>query len=119
MHEIEAYDGTALAYTISAGDIVSTHTVTLGNIYTIKYVAENAVGLSQDSDLLYVALASKPLKPEPPTFDLSQSTRYSIYLTWLEGVSTDIPVTGYRLYSDRGLPGNSFLVYDGSGITQV
>lgn len=40
-------------------------------------------------------------------------------LTWVEGTSEDIPVTGYKLYSDLGFPGNSYLIYDGSGITQV
>ena len=40
-------------------------------------------------------------------------------LTWEEGISVDIPITGYRLYSDRGLAGNQFLIYDGDGFTQV
>ena len=117
MHEITTYDGEALSYTILAGDIVGSHTIALGNIYTIKYVAENAVGLSQDSDLLYVALASKPVQPNPPTFDAERSTRTQIALLWEEGVSIDIPVTGYLLYSDKGLPGNQFLIYDGNGST--
>jgi hypothetical protein len=40
-------------------------------------------------------------------------------LQWTEGTSQDIPVTGYRIYSDKGLPGNSVLVYDGDGTTQI
>lgn len=28
-------------------------------------------------------------------------------------------MTGYQLYSDRGLPGNQFLIYDGDGATQI
>ena len=119
MNEITAYDGTSLSHTIAEGDIVASHTIALGNIYTIKYVAENAVGLSQDSDLLYVALASKPDQPNAPTFDAERSTRTQIVLLWEEGVSIDIPVTGYLLYSDRGLPGNQFLIYDGDGSTQI
>ena len=119
MNEITAYDGTSLAYTINQGDIVASHTMTIGNVYTIKYVAENAVGQSPDSDLLYVALASKPDKPNPPTFDSQRSTRTQIVLLWQEGVSVDIPITGYRIYSDKGLPGNQFLIYDGEGITQI
>ena len=75
MHEITAYDGQAATYTISAGDVVGTHTMTLGKIYTIKYVAENSVGLSLDSDQLYVALARKPNKPAQLTFDQERSTR--------------------------------------------
>ena len=39
-------------------------------------------------------------------------------VNWSQGTSADIPVTGYRLYSDNGLPGNSFLIYDGEGRTQ-
>lgn len=119
MNEITDYNGIDLSYTISQGDVVASHIVSLGNIYTIKYVAENAVGLSQDSDLLYVALASMPEQPDPPTFDADRSTRTKIVLLWQEGVSVDIPVTGYRLYSDKGLPGNQFLIYDGDGSTQV
>ena len=75
MHKIVAYDGTASTYTIQAGDVVGTHTITLGNIYIFKYVAENAVGLSPDSSLLYVALARKPNKPSALTFDNEISTR--------------------------------------------
>ena len=117
MHEIATYDGLSAAYTILAGDLVDTHTIRLGNMYTLKYVAENSVGLSQDSSLLYVSLARKPNKPAPPTFDSKRSTRTQIVLQWTEGVSVDIPVTGYRIYSDKGLPGNQFLIYDGDGIT--
>jgi len=30
----------------------------------------------------------------------------------------DIEVTGYQLFSDNGLPGNMFLIYDGTQNTQ-
>ena len=75
MNEITDYNGSALSYVIKAGDVVGTHTVTIGRIYTVKYVAENAVGHSQDSELLYVALASRPQKPDAPTFDIKRSTQ--------------------------------------------
>jgi hypothetical protein len=117
MHEIMAYDQSALSYTIAAGNVVDTHTVVSGNIYTIKYLAENAVGKSLDSELLYVALARKPDTPSPPTFDSARSNKTQIVLRWTEGASQDIPVAGYRVYSDGGLPGNSDLVYDGDGVT--
>ena len=39
-------------------------------------------------------------------------------LNWVEGVSLDIEVTGYQLFSDNGLPGNMFLIYDGTQNTQ-
>ena len=119
MHEITNYDQSSQSYTINVGDVVGSHTITKGLIYTIKYVAENSVGLSQDSELLYVALAERAQKPNAPTFDIERSTKNQIVVLFAEGVSNDIPVTGYRLYSDKGLPGNSFLIYDGDGVTQT
>lgn len=119
MNEITNYDQASRTYTINVGDTVGTHTITKGLIYTIKYVAENLVGVSTDSSLLYVALAERAQKPASPTFDLERSTKNQIVILFAEGVSNDIPVTGYRLYSDKGLPGNSFLIYDGDGVTQT
>jgi hypothetical protein len=115
--KVTAYDGTASTYSISAGDVVSSHTVAVGNFYAIKYIAENAMGLSADSQLLYVALARMPTTPIAPVISQTLSTRTKQVLNWVEGASTDIPVTGYRLYSDNGLPGNSFLIYDGQGVS--
>ena len=43
MHEIGDYDNES-TYTVNAGDLVGTHTVTAGNIYTFKYSAANDVG---------------------------------------------------------------------------
>jgi len=48
-----------------------------------------------------------------PTFDSSLSNRTHITVRWLTGTSSDTPVTGYRLYSDLGLKGDYFLIYDG------
>jgi len=64
--KVAAYDGTASAYSIKAGDVVTPHTVTVGGFYAIKYIAENNMGLSADSELLYVALARKPTTPIAP-----------------------------------------------------
>lgn len=36
-------------------------------------------------------------------------------IEWVDGVSIDIGVSGYRLYSDNGKPGNKDLIYDGEG----
>lgn len=35
------------------------------------------------------------------------------------GTSQDIRVTGYKLYTDNGLPGNSYLIYDGTDNTEL
>ena len=115
--EVTNYDGTASTYTISAGQVVGTHTVSARGFYAVKYVAENGKGVSLDSAILYVALARAPATPSTPTISQTQSTRTSMKLEWTEGTSVDIPVTGYQVYSDKGLPGNSYLVYEGSSTT--
>jgi hypothetical protein len=56
--------------------------------------------------------------PSAPTFDADLSNRFQNVLSWVDGVSLDIEVTGYQLFSDYGLPGNMFLVYDGTQNTQ-
>lgn len=117
--EITDYDGEALSYSIAAGDTVGSHQITVGNIYLIKCAARNTIGLSPYSSVLYVALARKPDTPAPLTFISALSTKTQIALQWQQGVSVDISVTGYRVYSDMGLPGNKFLIYDGDSITQI
>ena len=92
-------------------------TVSTSKIYTFKYVAQNALGLSEDSDLLQVAIAGPPNTPSMPTFVVAECNRTQITLQWDSGTSPDTPVTGYRLYSDLGLNGDYFLVYDGAGNT--
>jgi len=74
-NEITDYDGSALTYDIAVDDVVGGHTVATGNFYAIKYIAENAVGMSLDSDLLYVALARQSETPAAPVFDETRSTR--------------------------------------------
>lgn len=41
------------------------------------------------------------------------------YVRWVQGHSADIRVTGYKLYSDMGQPGNLDLIYDGSQNTEI
>jgi len=67
-HPITAYDGSALTYTVEAGDPVgaSSAVFTTGRIYAFKLTAENEVG---DSELRYgapttrVAMARVPVQP--------------------------------------------------------
>lgn len=89
----------------------------MGKTYAFKYSAKNSIGESLHSDELYVALARKQSKPQPVTFDQSQSNRFKNVVQWNEAAALDILVTGYRLYTDDGLPGNLFLIYDGLGDT--
>ena len=114
---MSAYDGASSTYSIAAGDVIGTHSVVAGGFYALKTVAENNMGMSPDSAILYVALARSPDTPTAPTISQTQSSRTSQKLEWSQGTSVDIPVTGYRLYSDNGLPGNSYLVYEGSSTT--
>ncbi len=62
-HEVDTYDGSSLTHTVNVGDVFSGNTISVGNIYTFKFVAENNVGLSLDSNLLQIAIARPPLKP--------------------------------------------------------
>lgn len=118
-NQVAGYDGSASSYVIRAGDVHGLHTIIAGGLYRIKTVAENAIGLSYFSEELIVALARKPEKPIAPTFDSVKSNRFQNVLVWQQGISIDIPVSGYRLYSDNGMPGNRDLVYDGAGISEV
>ena len=62
-----------------------------------------------------MAIARLPDTPLAPTFITSMSNITAITVQWVAGISPDIPVSGYRLYSDLGLNGDFFLIYDGSG----
>ena len=57
--------------------------------------------------------------PPAPTFDTQKSNRFQNVLLWNVGESLDIKVTGYRLYSDNGQPGNIELIYDGSENSEI
>lgn len=89
--------------------------MTTGKLYTLKYRARNAVGYSEDSIFTYIALARPSMTPASPTFDEHASTRVMNVIRWVQGTSVDVPVSGYRLFSDNGLPGNVYMVYDGEG----
>ena len=47
--KVSSYDGTADTYSIQGGEIIDTHTVTVGGCYAIKHIAENNMVLSADS----------------------------------------------------------------------
>jgi hypothetical protein len=46
------YDYSSTSKTILVGDVFGSTTITAGKIYTFVYVAENTLGVSDDSDLL-------------------------------------------------------------------
>jgi hypothetical protein len=118
-HNVDAYDGFSSTYQISQGDLINTHTVTTGLFYRIKTQAVNIIDGSLHSEELIIALARLPDKPPSPTFHFDDSSRFENVLDWQEGVSQDIPVSGYLLYSDLSLTGNSYLVYNGTDSTEV
>lgn len=51
-HAVTTYDGSSLTTTINVGTVYGTMTVSLGLVYTFKFTAENAMGPSDDSNLL-------------------------------------------------------------------
>jgi hypothetical protein len=117
-HNITAYDGTALTYSIAAGAAIgaSGGTFTVGKVYQFKLTAENEVG---DSELRYpapvtrIALGRAPLQPTQPTIDFTYSTDTYNNMSWPMPTPTDsLPLIRYLIYSDLGIPGNSDLVYN-------
>ena len=74
--EVTDYDGHAQTYSLNVGQVVGSITMAQSKFYTIKYLALNAVGLSQDSTYTYIALARAPQTPTAPTFNESKSTRH-------------------------------------------
>ena len=51
-HDVDTYDGSSLTHTINVGDVFTLNTITVGRIYTFKFIAENDVGVSLDYNLL-------------------------------------------------------------------
>jgi hypothetical protein len=49
--------------------VIGTVTLTVGQLYTIKYLAQNDVGFSPDSVFTFVALARSAETPVAPIFD--------------------------------------------------
>lgn len=106
-----------MTYTMTVGDTIGSHTVAVGNKYSFYYVAVNALGPSEDSELLQVVIDNKPNTPNDPTFDNDASSSSQITIDWAAGSSPNSDVTGYRLYSDLGLFGDYYLIWDGDGFT--
>ena len=81
-NEVTAYDGLSQTYTISASDIVGSHTVFVGGLYRIKTKSTNSVDKSEFSEELIVALARPADKPLSPSFDTILSNRVQNVLVW-------------------------------------
>lgn len=114
-HEVSTYDENSLSITINVNDIFGSMTVASGLTYSFTYAAQNVIGFGPVSNTLQVALARPPTTPAAPTFNVALSNRNQITVQWSIGVSVDTPVTGYRLYSDLGLQGDLFMIYNGDG----
>ena len=112
--QITNYNGQNPTYQLIEGQVIGSFKVFVGGLYRFKTIAVNSIGSSGFSNELVVALAALPLTPSPTTFNTLLSNRVQNVLQWSEGISIDIAETGYQLFSDNGLPGNMFLIYDGS-----
>ena len=77
------YDGTSMTYTVSATDSISS-----GTIYTFKVLAKNAIGSSEFSSTIRVAVSTLPATPSAPTKNIDLSTNSSIYVQWTQSLAT-------------------------------
>lgn len=109
---VTSYVGNALQHTINGA--TETRFVT-GKTYRFKVTATNAIGESEQSNQLRVALAKIVAAPQKPVIDKNLSTRTSHFITWQEGTPAgDIPILGYKLFMIEKGSGKSSLAYDGS-----
>lgn len=97
-----------MTYDITAG-------LTLAKIYSFKIRAVNAKGNSEFSDIVSAAVGRISDTPSAPTLNKVTSNRTHTVIQWVEGTSTDIPVLGYRLYSDNKGNEEYELIFDGTG----
>lgn len=100
---------------------VDTYLVT-GTIYQFRFRAVNALGNSDYSSYLYVALTDSPAAPSTITRVDSSSSKTSIAVDWSavsDGTSPGGLITGYKLYMANGSAGTYYLVYDGSNLPTI
>ena len=107
---VPGYNGISPTYTITTADGLGT----AGKLHRIRVTAENAQGISSDpSPYLLVQVGPVPQAPAAPTKDVGRSGDGEIMVTWSPLSASDLPLLGYRLYSDFGLDHNFVMVYDG------
>lgn len=90
------------------GTVASIAALTEGNLYSFKYLAKNAVGNSEFSDVLTIPVADKPAKPTTG-ISLVDRSKTSISVEWTAATGTQASVgniVGYKLYQDDGSCGN-------------
>lgn len=121
-HQIVAYDGTTLTFTINVGDAIGASGLffALGKVYTVKMTSQNEVGESElryHTPITRVALGRVPALPTQPVVDTLISNETTIKLDWAEPSPTDsLSPLRYLLYSDMGIPGNNHLIYNSSDL---
>ena len=74
---------------------------TINQIYNFYVWAKNNRDFSDNSLSVSAALGNPPLKPSPPTLDKQSTNSTYARIVWTEGVSTDLSILGYSLYSDN------------------
>lgn len=76
--EITNYDGTSMTYTVGG----TAESLTVGKIYKFKITATNAVGNSEDSEVLEVSLVDPPAAPSAPTAMTALTSQSQIAIEW-------------------------------------
>jgi hypothetical protein len=78
-------------------------------IYRFRTRAQNALGFSDYSEVLSVAMADLPDQANTPTKITALSSNTSLAITWVSNTNHDLPggeVTGYKIFMDDGLNGD-------------
>jgi len=104
------YDGSSLTYSATVGSdgLVS------GRVYRFTYVATNAIGDSLPSNELIAGVGATPPAPSAPVKNAVLSNSTSMFISWGEVTTADLPILGYVLWIDDGLGGDYSILYDGS-----
>ena len=121
-HELTAYDGSALTFTINVGDAIGASGLSFAapKSYHFKYTAVNEVGESSSvypTPVTKVALARVPDTPTQPVIDMVASNQNLHVLTWdAPGTTDGLAVDRYLIYSNLGISGQSHLLYNSSDL---
>lgn len=89
-----------------------------GAEYGVKIQAENAIGIGEESNVVYLAAASIAGKPDIPVFETA--TKTSISIAWKPPTQTGgSSITGYKVYMNDFKSDRLTLIYDGSSSPSV
>ena len=100
-----------MSYTVEVGVDPG---IAASKIYRFVLVASNQLGDSDYSNELIAGIANPPPAPLTITADSLLSNATSLYVTWSQVTTSDLPVLGYILYIDDGIGGDFNVAYNGS-----